>query len=187
MINNQVDSKTTAFYLNQLVGELPGVRRDDSTSAKNLESNIVTYTIQPMSNHTSQQPEQPQQSQVVIASQRPESGSVTALAVVSIIFGTIGLLGSFIPCLGALAIWVAIPATLCGAGATYMAKSKSCSIGLPVAALVVSALGIIISSVQIIALSGAAKAANEALDEEIKRQQKAQQEQIQNGNETETH
>ena len=110
---------------------------------------------------------------------------MTALAVVSIIFGTIGLLGSFIPCLGAFAIWIAIPAALCGAGATFMAKSKGCSIGLPVAAFIVSVLGMIISAVQIVAISGAAKAANDgvqALDAEMKRNEKARQEQIQNEN-----
>lgn len=124
-------------------------------------------------------PQQPQ----IVAIQRPESGTVTALAVVSIIFGTIGLLGSFIPCLGAFAIWIAIPAALCGAGATYMAKSKGCSIGLPVAAFIVSVLGVIISSVQIVAISGAAKAASDgiqSMETEMQKDIKAQQEQIQN-------
>lgn len=131
-----------------------------------------------MNENIPQQPQQPQ----YIATQRPESGTVTALAVVSIIFGTIGLLGSFIPCLGAFAIWIAVPAALCGAGATYMAKSKGCSIGLPVAAFIVSVLGVIISSVQIVAISGAAKAANDgvqALDAEMKRDMKARQEEVQ--------
>jgi hypothetical protein len=126
-------------------------------------------------------PQQPQ----FVNTQRPESGTVTALAVVSIIFGTIGLLSSFIPCLGAFAIYVAVPAALCGAGATYMAKSKGCSIGLPVAAFIVSVLGVIISSVQIMALSGAAKAASDhvkALDAEMKKDMKAPQEQLQKPN-----
>lgn len=126
-------------------------------------------------------PQQPQ----FVNTQRPESGTVIALAVVSIIFGTIGLLGSFIPCLGAFAIYVAVPAALCGAGATYMAKSKGCSIGLPVAAFVVSVLGVIISSVQIMALNGVAKAASDgakALDAEMKRDMKARQEQLQKPN-----
>ena len=111
----------------------------------------------------------PQQPQYVVT-QRPESGTVTALAVVSIIFGTIGLLGSF------------IPAALCGAGATYLAKTKGCSIGLPVAAFIVSILGVVISSVQILAISGAVKVANDgvrALDAEMK---KDRQEQLQEEN-----
>ena len=123
----------------------------------------------------------PQQPQYVVT-QRPESGTVTALAVVSIIFGTIGLLGSFIPCLGAFAIWIAVPAALCGAGATYLAKTKGCSIGLPVAAFIVSILGVVISSVQILAISGAVKVANDgvrALDAEMK---KDRQEQLQEEN-----
>ena len=123
----------------------------------------------------------PQQPQYVVT-QRPESGTVTALAVVSIIFGTIGLLGSFIPCLGAFAIWIAVPSALCGAGATYLAKTKGCSIGLPVAAFIVSILGVVISSVQILAISGAVKVANDgvrALDAEMK---KDRQEQLQEEN-----
>lgn len=117
-----------------------------------------------MNENIPQQPQQPQN----IPTQRPESGTVTALAVVSIIFGTIGLLGSFIPCLGAFAIWIAVPAALCGAGATYMAKSKGCSIGLPVAAFIVSVLGVIISAVQIVAISGVAKAANDEMERDMK-------------------
>ncbi|MEY3396021.1 MAG: hypothetical protein RL346_2258, partial [Verrucomicrobiota bacterium] len=121
----------------------------------------------------------------IIATQRPESGTATALAVVSIIFGTIGLLGSFIPCLGAFAIYVALPAALCGAGAIYAAKTKGSSIGLPVASLVVSVLGVIISAFQIMAINAAAKAAGDgikALDEELQRDRKALQEQIQDAN-----
>ena len=123
-------------------------------------------------------PQQPQ----YVPTQRPESGTVTALAVVSIIFGTIGLLGSFIPCLGAFAIWIAVPAALCGAGATFMAKSKGCSIGFPVAAFVVSILGVIISAVQILALSATVKAANDSvhtLEDQIKQDTKARQEEVQ--------
>ena len=122
----------------------------------------------------------PQQPQNVVVSQRPESGTVTALGVVSIIFGTIGLLGSFIPCLGALAIWLAIPASLCGAGAVYLAKTKGCSIGLPIAALVVSVLGLIISSVQIMALTSAGKAAKdglESMDQQMKQDMRNRQQQ----------
>ena len=114
-----------------------------------------------------------------VVAQRPESGTVTALGVSGLIVGTIGLLGSFIPCLGALAIWLAIPASLCGGGAVYLAKTKGCSIGLPVAALVVSVLGLIISSVQIMALAGAGKAAKsglEAMDEQMREERRRQQE-----------
>lgn len=121
----------------------------------------------------------------IIATQRPESGTATALAVVSIIFGTIGLLGSFIPCLGTAAIFVAIPAALCGAGATYIAKTKGSSIGLPVASLVVSLLGVIISGIQIMAINAVFSAADDgikALDEELQRDRKALQEQIQDAN-----
>lgn len=64
-----------------------------------------------------------------------------------------------------------------------MAKSKGCSIGLPVAAFIVSVLGVIISSVQIVAISGAAKAASDgiqSMETEMQKDIKAQQEQIQN-------
>jgi len=46
-------------------------------------------------------------------SERPEeSGLVTAISVVGTVFGVIGMLGSFIPCFGMLALYVAIPAAL---------------------------------------------------------------------------
>ena len=101
----------------------------------------------------------------IVNQQRPESGTVTALSVISMIFGTIGLLGSFIPCLGAFAIWIAIPAALCGGAAFFVAKSKGVSIGFPVAAFVVSLLGLVISSVQIMAITSAGKAANDGIKE----------------------
>lgn len=108
---------------------------------------------------------------------RAESGTVTALAVVSLIFGTIGLLCSWIPCVGTMAIWAAIPATICGGVAFYLAKTKGCSIGLPVAAFVVSALGLIISAIQIIAFSSVVKVASDAAEAERKNS-KLNQEQI---------
>lgn len=117
--------------------------------------------------------------------QRPESGLVTALAVISLVLGTIGLLGSFIPCLGSLAMIVGIPGALCGAGAVFMAKSKRVSIGLPVAALSVSLLGVVISAVQMMALNAAAKSIKDGavqMDETMRRQREQQQQQQQNTN-----
>ena len=63
-----------------------------------------------------------------------------------------------------------------------LAKSKGCSIGFPVAAFVVSILGVIISAVQILALSATVKAANDSvhtLEDQIKQDTKARQEEVQ--------
>ena len=109
----------------------------------------------------------------IINQQRPESGTVTALAVISMVFGAIGLLGSFVPCLGALAIWVAVPAALCGGISFFLARSKNVSIGLPVAAFVISLLGVVISGVQILTLGSFVHSGVQ----EAKRQQQLQQQQ----------
>jgi len=43
------------------------------------------------------------------AEELKDSGAVTALSVIGLVFGLIGMLGSFIPCLGSLAFFVGIP------------------------------------------------------------------------------
>lgn len=102
----------------------------------------------------------------------PESDAVTALAVISVILGAIGLLGSFIPCLGALAIYPAVPAAVCGAAAYYLARRKKCSTGFPLVAFIISALAIVISGFQILMLNSAGKAMQEQV-EKLERERRA--------------
>lgn len=53
------------------------------------------------------------------------SGIVTTLATIGLIFGLIGLLGSFIPCIGAIAFYMGIPAAIISAIALIIAYSQN--------------------------------------------------------------
>jgi hypothetical protein len=81
------------------------------------------------------------------------SGLVTALATVGMVFGLIGLLGSFIPCLGVLAMYVSFPAIIAAGIATWLAYSKRVGKGLPIAALTISIIGFMISYAQYAAMT----------------------------------
>jgi hypothetical protein len=82
-------------------------------------------------------------------SQSQGSGLVTALATIGMVFGLIGLLGSFIPCLGVIAMWISIPAAICSGIATILAYQKRVGKGLPIAALTISIIGFTISCAQL--------------------------------------
>jgi hypothetical protein len=43
-----------------------------------------------------------------MADELKDSGTVTAMSVVGFVFGLIGMLGSFIPCIGSLAFYIGI-------------------------------------------------------------------------------
>ena len=58
-----------------------------------------------------------------MAEELKDSGAVTALSVIGLVFGLIGMLGSFIPCLGSLAFFVGIPAAI----ASGIALAIACS------------------------------------------------------------
>ena len=75
------------------------------------------------------------------------------LGVISLIIGILGLLFSFIPCLGALAIYLSSPAFICGVIAIYFARKANASITLSVAGVVLSIIGIVISIMQFIQVS----------------------------------
>jgi hypothetical protein len=97
--------------------------------------------------------------------QNPQSGAVTALSVVSLVFGAIGMFGSFIPCLGAYAIWIAVPATVAGAIAVLLAMKNKTSKTLPVVATTISAIGLAVSSYQIAVLDEVGQAFEDAANE----------------------
>ena len=53
-----------------------------------------------------------------------DSGTVAALSVIGLVFGLIGMLGSFIPCIGALAFYISIPAAIVSGIALGIAYSQ---------------------------------------------------------------
>ncbi|MBI5816621.1 MAG: hypothetical protein HZB29_13545 [Nitrospinae bacterium] len=94
-----------------------------------------------------------------------DSGTVTAISVVGFVFGLIGLLGAFIPCLGSLAFFIGIPATLIsglGLGIAYSQKTKST---FAIVALTISLIGVVISGVQYFSIISAGENARKQLEQ----------------------
>jgi hypothetical protein len=77
-----------------------------------------------------------------------ESGAVTALSVIGLVFGLIGMLGSFIPCLGALAFYISIPAAIVSGIALGIAYSQKAKKTFAIVALTISLIGVVISGWQ---------------------------------------
>ena len=111
------------------------------------------------------------------ADQPEQSTAVTALSVISLVFGIIGMLASFIPCFGAFALFIAIPAAIAGGAAFFIASSKKTPKGLAVSALTISLIGVVISGFQYMALAGAIKATKDAAQEEARSRRQLQQKQ----------
>ncbi len=77
-----------------------------------------------------------------------ESGLVTALSIVGFVFGLIAMLGSFIPCIGALAFFLGIPAAIISAIAIWLANFKGVKKTFCYVALTISLIGVAISGFQ---------------------------------------
>jgi len=84
-----------------------------------------------------------------------DSGAVTALSVIGLVFGLIGMLGSFIPCIGSLAFFVGIPASIISAIALIVAYLQKAKKTFAIVALTISLIGVIISGIQYFAITSA--------------------------------
>ncbi|MEH1767532.1 hypothetical protein [Nostoc sp.] len=93
------------------------------------------------------------------------SAATTVMSVIALVFGIMGMLASFIPCLGTFAMWLALPSSVLGGIATYLAYSKGESKAFPLVALTISTIGLVISGTQIIALNGAAHSIQDGLQQ----------------------
>jgi hypothetical protein len=89
-----------------------------------------------------------------------KSGLKTGLGIVSLVVGIIALLVSFIPCLGALAIYIAPVSVIFGGYAFYIAKKEGQSTGLPLAGLIVAILALLIAGSQYYQMRKATDAMN---------------------------
>ena len=89
--------------------------------------------------------------------QATPSSAITALSVLVLVFGIIGLLGSFIPCLGMLAIYISIPTAIVGVITVIAAKKVNAPRGLAVAGLVIALIASGIAIAQASALDSANK------------------------------
>ena len=92
-----------------------------------------------------------------------DSGTVTVLSVIGLVFGLIGMLASFVPCLGALAFLIGIPAALASGIGLAVAYSQHAKRTFAVVALTISLIGVVISGAQYMTIVGAGKAAHDEL------------------------
>jgi len=98
-----------------------------------------------------------------------ESGAVTALSVVGLVFGLIGMLGSFIPCIGALAFYIGIPAAIASGLALGIAYTQDAKRTFAIVALTISLIGVVISGWQYYSIASAGRSAIRGLEQMQKR------------------
>ena len=92
-----------------------------------------------------------------------DSGAVTALSVIGLVFGLIGMLGSFIPCLGSLAFFVGIPAAIASAIALAIAYAQKAKRTFAIVALTISLIGVVISGWQYFSIISAGEKARQQM------------------------
>ena len=100
-----------------------------------------------------------------MAEELKDSGTVTAMSVVGFVFGLIGMLGSFIPCLGSLAFYVGIPAAIISGIALGVAYSQNAKRTFAIVAVTISLIGVVISGWQYFSIISAGNKAKRALEE----------------------
>lgn len=94
-----------------------------------------------------------------------DSGTVTALSVVGLVFGLIGMVGSFIPCLGALAFVVAIPAAIISGVALGVAYTQKAKRTFAIVALTIALIGVVVSGIQYFTIVSAGEKARQKLEQ----------------------
>jgi len=98
-----------------------------------------------------------------------DSGTVTAMSVIGLVFGLIGMLGSFIPCIGSLAFYVGIPAAIISAIALGIAHSQNAKRTLAIVALTISLIGVTISGWQYFSIISAGENARQKTEQYFNR------------------
>lgn len=99
-----------------------------------------------------------------VENKKKESSLVVTLSVIGFILGLIGMLGSFIPCIGTIALYIAVPATLISGASVFLAYQKDVRIAFPVAALTISMIGLTVSGIQYFSFVKAVKDSGKALN-----------------------
>jgi hypothetical protein len=92
-----------------------------------------------------------------------DSGAVTALSVIGLVFGLIGMLGSFIPCFGSFAFFIGIPAAIVSGIALAVAYSQTAKRTFAIVALTISLIGVVVSGWQYFSIISAGEAARRQL------------------------
>lgn len=81
-----------------------------------------------------------------------DNGAVTALSVVGLVFGLLGMFASFVPCLGMYGLYVSVPAAIASGAGLLVAKNSNGKKSLAVAALTISLIGMSIAGYQKVVL-----------------------------------
>lgn len=127
------------------------------------DSKFCSSCGKPIKPSTTARPSSPSAAPVYISEDQKDSGTVTAMAVVGFVFGLIGMLGSFIPCIGSLAFYIGIPAALISAIALGIAYSQNAKKTFAIVALTISLIGVIISGWQYFTIISAGEKAKQEL------------------------
>jgi hypothetical protein len=127
------------------------------------DSKFCTSCGNPIKSATPARPPSPSAPPTYVYPELKESGTVTALSVIGFVFGLIGMLGSFIPCIGSLAFYIGIPAALISAIALGIAYSQNAKKTFAVVALTISLIGVVISGWQYFTIISAGKNAEREL------------------------
>lgn len=99
------------------------------------------------------------------------------MGVASLVLGIVGLILSFIPCVGWIALALTIPGVILGAIGISAAKKSGQGKGISVAGLVCSLLATIFAVVWMLLIAGATSATASAIDEIAKEVEKAEKRQ----------
>ena len=121
------------------------------------DATFCTKCGKQMTNATTAQPSSPSAAPAHVNSEFKDSGTVTAMSVVGFVFGLIGMLGSFIPCIGSLAFYIGIPAALISAIALGIAYSQNAKKTFAIVAVTISLIGVVISGWQYFSIISAGK------------------------------
>jgi len=100
-----------------------------------------------------------------MAEELKDSGTVTALSVIGLVFGLIGMLGAFIPCIGSLAFYIGIPAAIISAIGLGVAYSQNAKRTFAIVALTISLIGVVISGWQYFSIISAGEKARQELQQ----------------------
>jgi len=144
------------------------------------DSKFCTSCGKPIRSMVTPQPPSPSAAPAYVYAESKESGTVTALSVVGFVFGLIGMMGSFIPCIGALAFYIGIPAALISAIALGIAYSQNAKKTFAVVAVTISLIGVIISGWQYFTIVSAGK----NVERELKKMYNTEQPRVQGPSET---
>jgi len=104
-----------------------------------------------------------------MAEELKDSGAVTAMSVIGLVFGLIGMMGSFIPCLGSFAFFVGIPAAIISAIALGIAYSQKAKKTFAIVAMTISLIGVAVSGFQYFSIIAAGNVAKEELTKQSAR------------------